>query len=111
MRLYKHPLQGKHRFMGFKTNDTDISIAVASVDELYDEDYHYHKESDEIYITAEGQGTLEIENKLYLLEPGKVIRVEKGEKHRVVSVDMSPFTVYALKVPDIVDDKVIINKK
>ena len=54
MRLYKHPLQGKHRFMGFTTNDKDISIAVASVDELYDEDYHYHKESDEIYITAEG---------------------------------------------------------
>jgi mannose-6-phosphate isomerase-like protein (cupin superfamily) len=46
---------------------------------------HYHRETTEVYYILEGAGKIELNGHFYDIEPGTVIWIEPGTRHRVVS--------------------------
>jgi mannose-6-phosphate isomerase-like protein (cupin superfamily) len=46
---------------------------------------HYHRETTEVYYILEGTGKIELNDDFYDIEPGTVIWIEPGTRHRVVS--------------------------
>jgi mannose-6-phosphate isomerase-like protein (cupin superfamily) len=46
---------------------------------------HYHRETTEVYYILEGTGKIELNNDWHAIEPGTVIWIEPGTRHRVVS--------------------------
>jgi mannose-6-phosphate isomerase-like protein (cupin superfamily) len=46
---------------------------------------HYHRETTEVYYILEGTGKIELNDDWHALEPGTVIWIEPGTRHRVVS--------------------------
>ena len=48
---------------------------------------HYHRESTEIYYILEGQGKMELNDDEVAIEPGMVILIEPGTRHRVMSAE------------------------
>ena len=106
MKRYLHKLNGRTKIMGYSTGDRDLSIGYFNHYKITGEDTHRHEESDEIYITTKGRGTIWVNGKILRLKPGMPLRVEKGEPHRMLSVFRGPLEVYTIKVPDNYDDKI-----
>ncbi|MCI0461490.1 MAG: cupin domain-containing protein [Gemmataceae bacterium] len=46
---------------------------------------HYHKECTEVYFILEGCGQMEINGELIEVEPGMVVYIEPGTRHRLWS--------------------------
>jgi mannose-6-phosphate isomerase-like protein (cupin superfamily) len=46
---------------------------------------HYHRKTTEVYYILEGTGKIELNEDWLALEPGSVIWIEPGTRHRVVS--------------------------
>ena len=46
---------------------------------------HYHRKTTEVYYILEGTGKIELNGDWHDLEPGTVIWIEPGTRHRVVS--------------------------
>jgi mannose-6-phosphate isomerase-like protein (cupin superfamily) len=46
---------------------------------------HYHKRTAEVYYILEGSGKIELNGDWHDLEPGAVVWIEAGTRHRVVS--------------------------
>lgn len=105
MKIYTHGRDGRHRVIGYHTGDKDVYIPFFSGARITNETLHIHTDSDEIYIPIQGKGTIWVNGKTYRLQPLVLIRVEKGEPHRVLSVDEAPFAYYAVKTTTL-DDKV-----
>jgi mannose-6-phosphate isomerase-like protein (cupin superfamily) len=57
---------------------------------------HYHRETTEVYYILEGTGKIELNGAWYELEPGTVIWIEPGTRHRVVSAAGLKTIVFAL---------------
>ncbi len=108
MKRYYHKLDGRRRFMGYSTGDTDLSIGYFNGDKFIKENTHIHRESDEIYIPVKGMATIWVNGKILRLRPGMPLRVEKGEPHCMLSIFRGPLEIYVIKVPDKYDDKIII---
>lgn len=108
MKKYNFELKGRQRVMGYSTGDSDVSISSFHGDEIVGEENHYHTDSDEIMIVVKGEGVLQVDEREVDLKPGCLIRIEKGEKHRVLKVTKAPIEYYVIKVPDNKDDKVIV---
>ena len=47
-----------------------------------DSERHYHRTLTEIYTCIEGQGTLELDDEVVALEPGVVVVIPPGVRHR-----------------------------
>jgi mannose-6-phosphate isomerase-like protein (cupin superfamily) len=46
---------------------------------------HYHRETTEVYYILEGTGKIELNGEWHDVDPGTVIWIEAGTRHRVVS--------------------------
>jgi mannose-6-phosphate isomerase-like protein (cupin superfamily) len=46
---------------------------------------HYHRQTTEVYYILEGSGKMELDREWVDLEPGTVVWIEPGTRHRVVS--------------------------
>lgn len=46
---------------------------------------HYHRNMTEVYYILDGSGKMELNGDWVDLEPGTVVRIEPGTRHRVVS--------------------------
>src|SRR5580692_3591045 len=55
------------------------------VTSIRDSARHYHRETTEVYYILEGTGKIELNDEWHAVEPGTVIWIEPGTRHRVVS--------------------------
>lgn len=63
----------------------DNSTCSLHVTAISDSVKHYHRESTEVYYILEGTGKMELNDDVVAIEPGMVILIEPGTRHRVVS--------------------------
>ena len=59
------------------------NVEMAVFNEQADQDRHYHKEGTEIYDVIEGEVSIEVEGKTYLLKMGDVVVVHPFSVHQV----------------------------
>jgi mannose-6-phosphate isomerase-like protein (cupin superfamily) len=57
---------------------------------------HVHEKEDQIYIVREGRGTVEVEGERREVGPGDLVRIPRGARHCLVSLDGQPVTLYSL---------------
>jgi mannose-6-phosphate isomerase-like protein (cupin superfamily) len=55
------------------------------VTSIRDSARHYHRETAEVYYILEGTGKIELNGEWFDVQPGTVIHIEPGTRHRVVS--------------------------
>src|SRR5262245_26332509 len=55
------------------------------ITEIRDSVRHYHRQMAEIYYVLEGTGRMELNDEVVSIEPGVVITIEPGTRHRLVS--------------------------
>jgi quercetin dioxygenase-like cupin family protein len=74
------------------------------VTSISDSARHYHRETTEVYYILEGAGKIELNGDWHELEPGTVIWIEPGTRHRVVSADELTTIVFALPAFNAADE-------
>ncbi len=52
---------------------------------IFDATRHYHRETTEVYYILTGTGKMELDGEWIDVEPGTVVLIEAGTRHRVVS--------------------------
>ena len=57
------------------------------VTEIRDSVRHYHRKSAEVYYVLSGTGRMELDGESVFVEPGMVVTIEPGTRHRLVSPD------------------------
>jgi mannose-6-phosphate isomerase-like protein (cupin superfamily) len=57
---------------------------------------HYHRDTTEVYYILSGTGKIELNGDWAELEPGTVVWIEPGTRHRLVSADGVTTIVFAL---------------
>jgi mannose-6-phosphate isomerase-like protein (cupin superfamily) len=65
---------------------------------------HYHKRTAEVYYILEGSGKIELNGDWHAVEPGMVVWIEAGTRHRVVSDGELKTVVVALPAFDPEDE-------
>ena len=65
-------------------NDPDKVASLHVVDIKKDSETHYHKRMTEIYYILEGSGQMELDGKLFPVEPGDSILIKPGCRHRAI---------------------------
>jgi mannose-6-phosphate isomerase-like protein (cupin superfamily) len=65
---------------------------------------HYHRRTTEVYYILEGTGKIELNGDTHDLEPGVVIWIEPGTRHRVTSEAGLRTIVFALPAFDPADE-------
>lgn len=63
----------------------DGAPASLHVTAITDSVRHYHRETAEVYYILEGSGKIELNGEWHPVEPGTVVWIEAGTRHRVVS--------------------------
>ena|SRR5947208_14750791 len=63
----------------------DGSPCSLHVTSIRDATRHYHRETTEVYYILEGSGKMELNGEWVGVEPGTVVWIEPGTRHRVVS--------------------------
>ena len=75
----------------FPTNNSSIktmSLAEARVLPGESTEYHFHKNSNEIYFVLEGSGIFEIEGEKKKVKKNDCIFIPAGSKHRIKNIGM-----------------------
>ena len=55
------------------------------ITEIRDSVRHYHRKSAEVYYVLEGSGRMELNGDVVPVQPGSVVTIEPGTRHRLVS--------------------------
>jgi mannose-6-phosphate isomerase-like protein (cupin superfamily) len=66
------------------------------VTSIRDATRHYHRDTTEVYYILSGTGKIELNGDSVELEPGTVVWIEPGTRHRLVSADGVTTIVFAL---------------
>ncbi len=66
----------------FINRDENPNVSVHRT-EIEDAELHYHEKTTEIYYILNGSGTMVLDNEHAALEPGVVIQIPPGVKHKV----------------------------
>jgi mannose-6-phosphate isomerase-like protein (cupin superfamily) len=81
----------------------DTSTCSLHVTSISDSLKHYHRETTEVYYILSGTGKMELNNDTIEIEPGLVILIEPGTRHRVWSengIQTIVFSVPAFRADD-----------
>jgi mannose-6-phosphate isomerase-like protein (cupin superfamily) len=65
---------------------------------------HYHRQTTEVYYILEGHGKMELDGNWHVVEPGTVIWIPPGVRHRVLSPEGLRAIVFALPAFDPQDE-------
>jgi mannose-6-phosphate isomerase-like protein (cupin superfamily) len=57
------------------------------ITEIRDSARHYHRRTAEVYYVLAGTGRMELNDEVVEVEPGTVVTIEPGTRHRLVSPD------------------------
>ncbi len=63
----------------------DTSACSFHITTISDSVRHYHRRTTEVYSILEGFGKMELNGSWHTIEPGMVILIEPGTRHRLVS--------------------------
>jgi mannose-6-phosphate isomerase-like protein (cupin superfamily) len=63
----------------------DTPVCNLHVTSISDSVLHYHKECTEVYLILEGRGQMEMNGDVVDVEPGTVVYIEPGTRHRLWS--------------------------
>lgn len=74
------------------------------VTQISDSIRHYHKLSAEIYYILEGTGTMDLDDETVAIEPGLVITIPAGTRHRLYSEQGVKTIVVAIPAFDPADE-------
>jgi mannose-6-phosphate isomerase-like protein (cupin superfamily) len=74
------------------------------VTSIRDSERHYHKQTAEVYYILEGSGKMELNGDWHAVEPGTVVWIEPGTRHRVVSDVGLKTIVFALPAFNAADE-------
>ncbi|MBN9517340.1 cupin domain-containing protein [bacterium] len=66
------------------------------VTSIRDATRHYHRDTTEVYFILSGTGKIELNGDWHELEPGTVVWIEPGTRHRLVSSGGVKTVVFAL---------------
>jgi mannose-6-phosphate isomerase-like protein (cupin superfamily) len=55
------------------------------VTEIHDSVRHYHRETAEVYYILDGSGKIELDGEWFPVEPGTVVYIAAGTRHRLLS--------------------------
>lgn len=72
-------------------------------------DMHYHENSEELILFPQG-GKIEVNNKLYTMEPWDSVFLDSGDVHGL-NIEDKDVLLLALRFPDNNQDKISIDKK
>jgi mannose-6-phosphate isomerase-like protein (cupin superfamily) len=81
----------------------DTPTCSLHVTSITDSVRHYHRECAEVYYILEGRGNMELDDETVEVEPGMVIYIGPGTRHRVQSgkgIRTIVFSVPALRADD-----------
>lgn len=65
---------------------------------------HHHRRTTEVYYILEGRGKIELDGQWHLVEPGTVVWIPPGVRHRVLSPEGLRTIVFALPAFDPADE-------
>ena len=85
-------------------NASDGAPCSLHVTTIRDATRHYHRETTEVYYILEGTGKIELNGNWHCVEPGTVIWIEPGIRHRVVSEAGLKTIVFGLPAFNPVDE-------
>jgi mannose-6-phosphate isomerase-like protein (cupin superfamily) len=63
----------------------DTPTCSLHVTSITDSVRHYHRECTEVYYILEGRGSMELDDEMVHVEPGMVVYIAPGTRHRVQS--------------------------
>lgn len=81
----------------------ELTLCNLHVTQIKDSTRHYHRETTEVYYILKGRGKMELNNDIVDVEPGTVIYIEPGTRHRLYSpegVETIVFGVPAFRQDD-----------
>lgn len=84
--------------------DHGSPASVHIVDIRFDSQRHYHRTLTEIYTCLEGHGWIELDDQSAALEPGVVVVIPPGVRHRAVPAPGSALRVLNTVVPPFTPD-------
>ncbi len=115
MKIYEKKLKSSRESENFYFGDygeIPIGISFAGVNknnkEKINDKLHFHKESNEFYITIGGEGILEVEGKEIILNKNSVVMIEPQEKHKIIKATKIPFNFIVISTRKKGDDKIVI---
>jgi quercetin dioxygenase-like cupin family protein len=85
--------------------NSKVPIPVGYANEGIDES-HYHVQMYEIYLVAQGQSTVVVENKKFTLQAGSILVVEPNEVHTFIDSSDDYFH-FVIHTPFVKNDKVL----
>jgi len=85
-----------------------VSFATINENGVNGDRLHYHKKGFEFYITTQGSGIIEINDKEIELTNEQMIMVEPGEKHKIKSAKETPFSFFVFCTTKEKEDKIIL---
>ena len=74
------------------------------ITEIRDSVRHYHRRTAEVYYVLEGTGRMELGDEVVDVEPGTVVTIEPGTRHRLVSAAGVRTIVFGMPAFDPVDE-------
>ena len=63
----------------------DTPTCSLHVTAIRDSILHYHRETTEVYYVLEGNGSMHLNGDIVSVDPGTVVHIEPGTRHRLVS--------------------------
>jgi mannose-6-phosphate isomerase-like protein (cupin superfamily) len=71
---------------------------------------HHHTAADNVYIVKRGEGTLTVEDKIYVIRENDVVYIPAGMKHSLSNLGTEPFEIFEIYAPagkqfDFVEDR------
>jgi quercetin dioxygenase-like cupin family protein len=88
--------------------DSDVPVPIGYANAGIDEP-HYHTQMYEIYLVAQGESTIVVNDKAVTLRPGQILVVEPGEVHTFIASSADYFH-FVIQTPFSDNDKVAVDR-
>lgn len=112
MKVYEKQIKGDGRggYWGdFGKIDMGWSYAEISKDNPFPgEKHHYHKVGTMYFLALEGSGILEVKGKKIELVENSLLRIDPGEKYKVIGAKNMPFRFIAVCTSKDPEEKIVI---
>ena len=105
-------LSSEHYFWGDQcegwrlVDNSDLSIIEEVMPAGASEKWHIHHKASQFFFILKGIATFEFENKKTEVEPLKGIRIEAGEKHRIVNYTTEELHFLVISQPTTRNDRI-----
>ena len=104
-----HPLQsykwGKDCEAWNFVENKEISIKLEKMPPGAEEVLHYHKQAQQFFYILEGKAVFEVDEVILIVHQGEGLRIEPGQKHRIMNKEEHPLEFLVHSQPSAKDDR------